>query len=87
MKMLLRGKERVTPKSGKSPFTMLHTSYPKHGVDGEVTEAIYIADDFPLPPLVVGMFIDVDRDGKGYLINVTEVEPPATSKLNVKTQS
>jgi hypothetical protein len=81
MKMLLRGKERVTPKSGKSPFTMLHTSYPKHGVDGEATEAIYIADSFPLPPLVVGMTIDVDRDGKGYLLAITEMDTP--SKLNI----
>jgi len=74
MKMTLEGYQRITPKT-KAPFTNLHTSYPKHGVEGKAVESIYVADGFPLPPLVVGSMIDVDRDGNGYLIAVTEVAP------------
>ena len=87
MKMTLKGFEKVTPKSGKAPFTMLYGSYPKHGVDGEVTESIYIADNFPLPSLKIGMTIDVDRDGKGFLLAVTEVEPTIAAKLNLAPKS
>ena len=83
MKMQLKGFEKVSPKSGKSPFTMLYTSYPKHGVEGEVVESIYIADSFPLPSLKIGMTIDVDRNGKGFILAVTEVEPTIAAKLNL----
>ena len=83
MRMLLKGFERVVPK-GKDTFTMLYTQYPKVGVTGEKTEAIYVADGFPIPPLTVGMLVDVDRDGKGYLLEISAVEPQSVSKLNVK---
>ena len=72
MKMMLLGYEHVTPKSGKAPFTMLHVTYPKHGVTGKTTEQIYVADDFPLPNLAEDMLLDIDRDGRGYLLAVTE---------------
>lgn len=78
MKMTLLGYARVTPKS-KAPFTFLYTKYQKHGVTGEVTESIYIQDGFPLPTLAVGMTIDVDRDGSGFPIEITEAKP-----LNMK---
>ena len=82
MKMTLLGYARVTPKSGKAPFTYLYTKYQKYGVEGEVAEAIYIQDGFPLPPLTVGMTLDVDRDGGGYPIEVVEAKP-----LNMKINS
>jgi hypothetical protein len=71
MKMELKGFQKVIPKN-KAPFTNLYTEYAKHGVEGKATESIYVADDFPLPALRVGMTLDVDRDSKGYLIAVTE---------------
>jgi len=82
MKMLVRGYERVVPKSGKEPFIMLHGSYAKPGVIGEIVESIYVANTFTLPTLTPGMTIDVDRDGKGYLLAIVEAEPQ-TVKLNI----
>jgi hypothetical protein len=73
MKMTLIGHQRVTPKT-KAAFTNLYTNYPKHGVEGLAAESIYVADGFPLPPLKVGATLDVDRDGGGFLIAVTEVK-------------
>ena len=69
MKMTLLGHQRVTPRT-KAAFTNLYTSYAKQGVDGVATESIYVPDGFPLPPLKVGMTIDVDRDGNGFLLAV-----------------
>jgi hypothetical protein len=80
MKGQLRGFQRINPKSGKAPFTNLHTAYLKHGVEGEAVEVIYVADGFPLPPLKVGMTLDIDRDGNGFLLAVTEVPV-----MNIKT--
>ena len=80
MLMQLIGYQRIIPKA-KAPFINLYTTYPKHDVNGEVAESIYIADGFPLPELKVGMHIDVDRDGGGYLIKITEGKAPV--KLNV----
>jgi hypothetical protein len=74
MKMTLVGYQRVIPKT-KTPFTNLFTEYSKFGVEGKVAEGIYVADGFPLPVLKVGMTLDVDRDGNGYLIAIAEVEP------------
>jgi hypothetical protein len=73
MRAKLKGKQHVIPK-GKAPFTMLYLTYPRHGVDGEFAEGIYVADGFPLPTLTLGMTLDVDRDGNGFLIAVTEVK-------------
>lgn len=81
MKMTLLGYAHVTPKH-KAPFTFLYTKYNKYDVTGEVAEAIYIQDGFPLPTLTVGMTIDVDRDGGGFLIEVSEAKP-----LNMKINS
>lgn len=74
MKAKLKGRQHVTPK-GKAPFDMLYLNYPRHGVEGEYAEGIYVADGFPLPPLTIGMTLDVDRDGNGFLIAITEVKP------------
>ena len=73
MKMQLIGHQRVTPKT-KAAFTNLYTSYPRPGVDGVAAESIYVAENVPLPPLKIGMTIDVDRDGGGYLIAISEVK-------------
>ena len=73
MRMTLTGFRRITPKT-KAPFTNLYTKYPMAGVTGEATESIYVADGFPLPDLKVGMSIDVDRDGKGFLLAVSASE-------------
>jgi hypothetical protein len=74
VKMLLVGFQRVTPGS-KSPFTNLYTEYARAGVEGKATESIYVADGFQLPALKVGMTLEVDRDGRGYLISVAEALP------------
>jgi hypothetical protein len=73
MQTTLLGYERVTPASGKTPFTMLHVAYPKQGAIGKVTESIYIAEGFVLPTLAEGMTLDVDRNGKGFVVDVKEV--------------
>ena len=80
MKMTLIGYERVVPKSGKQPFTWLYGRYQKQGVTGEKVEGIYVSDGFILPTLTACMVLDIDRDGQGYLLAVTEI--PKTLKIN-----
>jgi hypothetical protein len=82
MKMKLVGFERITPKA-KAPFTNLYTEFEKHGVEGLATDSIYVADGFPLPALRKDMTLDVDRDGRGYLIAVSETPPLTTTAPKV----
>jgi hypothetical protein len=73
MKVFLKGYENVTPKN-KAPFTMLHVCYPKNGAVGQVVESCYVSDGFPLPQLKLEMTLNIDRDSRGFLVSVEEVE-------------
>ena len=81
MQALLLGFEHVKPQK-KAPFTMLHIAYQKHGAHGKVTEQIYVPDGFPLPRLTPDMILDVDRDGKGFLLAVAEASQAQSLKLS-----
>lgn len=50
--------------------TNLFTSYPEDGVIGEACGKLFIRDGMELPPLTVGMMLDITYNRKGKVVAV-----------------
>lgn len=50
--------------------TQLYTSYPEDGVTGEACGKLFIRDGIDIPPLTVGMMLDITYNRKGKAVAV-----------------
>lgn len=78
MKVVVIGKEYVcgtSKKSGKEfSSNVVHVSHKKMGVTGQAVDSIWLDPvSYPLDSIEVGKAYEVDRDGRGFLIDFTPV--------------
>ena len=78
MKVMVIGKEYVngtSKKTGKDfAANVVHVSHNKNGVEGQVVDSIWLDPvQYPLSGIVVGKPYEVDRDGRGFIIDFTPV--------------
>lgn len=78
MKVMVIGKEYVSgtsKKTGKEfAANVVHVSHNKNGVEGQAVDSIWLDPvQHPLSGIVVGKPYEVDRDGRGFIIDFTPV--------------
>lgn len=57
--------------------TQLYTSYPEDGVTGEACGKLFIRDEMELPPLTIGMMLEITYNRKGKPVSVKTASGPA----------
>lgn len=78
MKVTVIGKEYVSGKSKKTgkefAANVAHVSHKKMGVDGQAVDSIWLDPiQYPLSEIAVGKVYEVDRDGRGFIIDFQPV--------------
>jgi len=74
MKQKIIGFRKLDFKSGDGSQvkgTQLFTSFPEEGVIGEMTEKIFLHDDFAVPDCKPGDVLDITYDRKGKPVTIT----------------
>lgn len=78
MQAMLLGKVHrsgVSKKSGNAyDNTVVYVSYPSRGIEGQVTEEIWLSGrDYPVHALTIGEIYNIDRDNRGRVVGFDRV--------------
>lgn len=83
MNTILRGYRSLDFQSDGQPVKgiQLFISFPELGVEGEMTDKLFVRPDIPLPALKPGMALSITYNRKGKPERIEAV--PATKQLNL----
>lgn len=78
MKVTVIGKEYVAGKSKRTgkefSANVVHVAHNKNGVEGQAVDTIWLDPmQYPLSGIAVGKPYEVDRDGRGFIIDFAPV--------------